>query len=193
MGFLVSNGKNGVMSYSGTEYVNPTHGTRRLCIRTGSGSNGVVKYGLTSDSSASSYCGMKMRVDGNTAYIGKYKNAERIETFSSSSFSSKRSTSTYSVTQRTGTSSTQSRSGPVGYFANFSSTYISDYDGVSNATYSKHSSGRSQLMYSSYTYASRVNNTYYKLTRYHTTSSNYSMSSFYTVFIPEEGGDNFNL
>ena len=174
MGFLVSNGKNGVMSYSGTEYVNPTHGTRRLCIRTGSGSNGIVKYGLTSDSSASSYCGMKMRVDGNVAYIGKYKNAERIETFSSSSFSSKRSVSTYSVTRRTGTSSTQSNSGPLyGYATGVSSsTYVSDYGGVSNATYSSHFSGKSQLKYSSSTYVSRVNSTYCKVTWYNTTSSN---------------------
>lgn len=71
MGHLVSKGINGTVSYKGTQYVNPDRGTHKLCLRTGLGSGDVVKYGLTSNSSASQYCGMKMRIDGNVAYIGR--------------------------------------------------------------------------------------------------------------------------
>ena len=70
MGYLVSKGINGVMSYKGTPYVNPDKGTHRLCLRTGTGAGDIVKYGLTTNSSASQYCGMKMRIDGKVAYIG---------------------------------------------------------------------------------------------------------------------------
>lgn len=71
MGYLVSKGIGGTISYSGTEYINPNKGTHKLCLRTGLNSVDVVKYGLTSNSSASEYCGMKMRIDGNIAYIGR--------------------------------------------------------------------------------------------------------------------------
>lgn len=66
--FRSGNGKN--MTYSGSRYVNPSHGTRKLCIRTGTGPNDIIRYGLTSNSSASQYCGIRMRVDGKVAYIG---------------------------------------------------------------------------------------------------------------------------
>ena len=72
MGHLVTKARNsGKISYSGTQYVNPINGTKRLCIRTGTKPNDIIKYGLTTNSSASEYCGMRMKIDGNTAYIGR--------------------------------------------------------------------------------------------------------------------------
>lgn len=71
MGYLVTRGNNGNVSYSGTQYVNPSSGTHRLCIRTGTGADDIVKYGLTSNSTASDYCGMRMYINGKTAYIGR--------------------------------------------------------------------------------------------------------------------------
>lgn len=52
-------------------YTNPMYGTHRVCVRTGTGANDIVKYGLTNDSRASGYCGFKLRMpNGSTAYIG---------------------------------------------------------------------------------------------------------------------------
>lgn len=73
MGYLISRRTNANISYNGTQYLNPEVGTRKLCIRTGTKPEDVIKYGLTSNSSASSYCGMRMFVDGNVAYIGRYE------------------------------------------------------------------------------------------------------------------------
>lgn len=78
MGGLVfrSNGRN--ISFKDPIYTNGKYsGTRHLCLRTGTGSNDVVKYGLTSNRSASVYCPMKLRVDGKDAYIGKISTSER--------------------------------------------------------------------------------------------------------------------
>ena len=78
----------GIQRFTGTEYVNPAHGTRRLCVRTGTGADDVAKYGLTSDMSASKYCGMRMYMDGKYAYIG------RSQTYTSSRSSQYDTTST---------------------------------------------------------------------------------------------------
>ncbi len=71
MGYLVSNGRNGRVEYSGTQYVNLPGGTKKLCVRTGTGPNDVIRYGLTTRSSASAYCGLRMRIEGGVAYIGR--------------------------------------------------------------------------------------------------------------------------
>ena len=90
MGYLVSNGRNGRVEYSGTQYVNPSAGTKKLCIRTGTGPNDVIRYGLTTKSSASAYCGLRMRIDGNVAYIGRSgsKSVSRTEIGTKSVFTS---------------------------------------------------------------------------------------------------------
>lgn len=87
--FRSGNGKN--MTYSGSRYVNPSHGTRKLCIRTGTGSNDIIRYGLTSNSSASQYCGIRMRVDGKVAYIGCAGSFTTVGTHVQSSVTSYRS------------------------------------------------------------------------------------------------------
>lgn len=71
MGCLVTRGPSGNVTYSGTQYVNPLVGTHKVCIRTGAGINDIIKYGLTTNSSASAYCGMRMRVENGVAYIGR--------------------------------------------------------------------------------------------------------------------------
>ena len=69
--FIVSRSSNGqAISYSGSQYTPPLDG-KKLCIRTGTGPNDILKYGLTSNSSASSYCGMRMRIENGIAYIGR--------------------------------------------------------------------------------------------------------------------------
>lgn len=54
---------------SGTEYINPTHGTARLNIQVGSRTD---KYGLTTDTTAKNYCKIEVKVGTKTAYIGRY-------------------------------------------------------------------------------------------------------------------------
>lgn len=73
MAHLVYRGSSGVQHFSGSKYVNPELGTHRFCIRTGTGKNDVIKYGLTTQSSASEYCGFKMKVSNKDAYIGRYQ------------------------------------------------------------------------------------------------------------------------
>ena len=102
MGYLVTRGTGGNAAYSGTQYANPSAGTRRVCIRTGTGVNDVIKYGLTTNSSASAYCGMRMRVEGGVAYIG------RSETRSTTSVSSRVITTSMSVTSNTTVQTTKS-------------------------------------------------------------------------------------
>lgn len=102
MGYLVTRGPGGNAAYSGTQYANPSAGTRRVCIRTGTGVNDVIKYGLTTNSSASAYCGMRMRVEGGVAYIG------RSETRSTTSVSSRVITTSMSVTSNTTVQTTKS-------------------------------------------------------------------------------------
>lgn len=57
--------------YSGPQYCNPIYGDRKLVMRTGTGKDDVVKYGLTTNTNAKEYCGLRMRIDGNVAYIGR--------------------------------------------------------------------------------------------------------------------------
>lgn len=85
MGYLVTRSNDKNVSYSGTQYVNPSTsmGTRRLCIRTNTGIDDIVKYGLTTNSSASNYCGLRMRMDGKTAYIGQCYSSTGTSTTSS--------------------------------------------------------------------------------------------------------------
>lgn len=64
----------GLFHLAGTQYVNPSHGTRRLCLRTGSNPNDVARYGFTSDISASQYSPICMRMpNGQIGRIGRYQ------------------------------------------------------------------------------------------------------------------------
>ena len=124
------------VSYSGTPYVNPSDGKRRLCIRTGTGKHDVVKYGLTTNSSASQYCGMRMRIDGKTAYIGRYETT-------SSSYSRGRDNVAISTTSTQINSTVSSSSRSASYTSSNSErsyTYSSSEFKTSSGTVSRSSS-----------------------------------------------------
>jgi len=72
MAHLAYRGSSGIQHFSGSKYVNPELGTHKFCIRTGTGINDVIKYGLTTQSDASSYCGLKFKISGMDVRIGKY-------------------------------------------------------------------------------------------------------------------------
>lgn len=158
MGHLVTKARNsGKISYSGTQYVNPINGTKRLCIRTGTKPNDIIKYGLTTNSSASEYCGMRMKIDGNTAYIGRseepFKSAYNINSVIKTS----RGTSTYQTYYKT-----------IQYTLSYSSTYSSSNIGGMKTT--------NTYIYSS-SYITSVNNkqcTYSEKCKYGTMYTTYS-------------------
>lgn len=94
--------------YKDSRFTNPMHGTRRVCVRTGPGANDVVKYGLTSNTSASKYCGFKMRMpNGSIAMLGMYSTYTSSSSRSTSQTASR--SSQYNTThQITGTASSAS-------------------------------------------------------------------------------------
>ena len=187
MGGLVIRAPAGIQSFTGSQYVSPANGTRRLCVRTGTGINDIVKYGLTSDTSASSYCCMRLRMDGQMAMIG------RSETFTSSSSSnwtvasSSRQTGTYATYTYSGsytysgTTYSTSKVGP--YSTSYSTNWTSSsktVHGVPLSYYSEYGStssssiiGNSKYVYSTEKYMTRkgdYDNPFYAYTTYGTTS-----------------------
>lgn len=86
-----------VAKYSGPAHCNPTENTKKICLRTGTGENDVVKYGLTTNTGAKEYCGFRMNIDGKTAYIGRSVSSPRVGVMSRNALSS-RSTSTVTMT-----------------------------------------------------------------------------------------------
>ena len=103
-GLAFRNPGGGMFHATGTQYVNPTHGTRRLCLRTGAGANDIVKYGFTSDMSASQYCRMSMRMpNGVVGRIGRYQTMTK----SSSSSTNVQYQTTRATTVRTTTGTTK--------------------------------------------------------------------------------------
>lgn len=86
-----------VAKYSGPAHCNPTENTKKICLRTGTGENDVVKYGLTTNTGAKEYCGFRMNIDGKTAYIGRSQSCPRVGVMSKNALSS-RSTSTATMT-----------------------------------------------------------------------------------------------
>ena len=126
MGGLVfrSSGRN--MSFKDAIYTNGKNfGTHHLCLRTGTGANDVLKYGLTSNRTASGYCPMKLRVDGKDAYIGKASTSGTYRDIYSQ-YTSRQVDVTYSSTSSGGGSYTYARNttyqGPSST-ETFSSTY----------------------------------------------------------------------
>ena len=70
MGYLCFRASsNSTQKFSGTQFQGLTGGTHKLCLRTNTGTNGVVKYPLTTNTSASNYCKLKLNIDGKQAYI----------------------------------------------------------------------------------------------------------------------------
>lgn len=192
MGYLVTRGREGNVSYSGSRYVNPAAGTRRLCIRTGTGENGVVRYGLTTNSSASEYCGMRMRIDGNTAYIGRSEPAVQTSSYTASSLSSSGRLSTHSISVAR-TSVTQSSSGtftmPVSIISRGTSS-------LASGSITENTSYIVQTRITGYNSYRRQNSGTRRYS-YYTTQSRFYTSSYqtHTVIRQSEGGadHNFNI
>lgn len=133
MAHLVYRGSSGIQHFSGSKYVNPELGTHRFCIRTGTGNNNVVKYGLTTQSSASKYCGFKFKVSGMDVYLGKYGDVADTKTISSTytqkPIVSKTSSQTYSrtSTSKTGISGVTSVTNCTYTYLNFYRSLSSTY------------------------------------------------------------------
>ena len=72
MGYLAYKDSAGSHALSGNAYVNPTAGTARLFICTGSASSNTIAYGWTTNSSASQYSPIRAVIKpGVTGYIGR--------------------------------------------------------------------------------------------------------------------------
>jgi hypothetical protein len=66
---LVLKGNTNNISYSGTQYTGlSSYGTHHLCLRTGTGTDDIVRYGLTTDTSSG---GLRMRIGEKTAGIAE--------------------------------------------------------------------------------------------------------------------------
>ena len=72
MSGIVYRKNNSNVSLTGTQYVNPTAGTMRLCVRDANGN--IVKYGFTTNTSASQYSPV-ININGNKCYIGSMSTA----------------------------------------------------------------------------------------------------------------------
>lgn len=90
MGGIVYKRGNNIVSLTGTEYTAPNAGTARLVILTAAGTANTIKYGLTTDATASGYS-PAISVAGKKCFIGR----------KTSSSTSGTSASTYSVTSDT--------------------------------------------------------------------------------------------
>lgn len=81
---LVYKNSEGPHVLSGGQYINPSAGTARLNIRTGTGDNDIVKYGWTTNSSATAYCPIRAVIKHNvTAYIGRTETTSQSYSYTS--------------------------------------------------------------------------------------------------------------
>lgn len=72
-------------SLTGPAYTQPHAGTARFCVKT---STSTIKFGLTTNTSATQYCGIRMKLNGNVAYIGRTESTKStVKTSSSTSTS----------------------------------------------------------------------------------------------------------
>lgn len=101
-GLIYKNADSQKVFLSGTAYVNPTHGTARLCVKTGSASTATAKYGFTSNSSATQYCGLRIKLNNGIAYIGRSETkASTISTTSSTTLQTNTTSATSTTSLKT--------------------------------------------------------------------------------------------
>ncbi len=78
---------NGIITdISGAEYDPGTLGTMRMKIRTGSG---VKEYGLTTDPTATRYCGLNFRINGNKYHVGRKETHQYTQALTSQGYSTR--------------------------------------------------------------------------------------------------------
>ena len=104
-GLVYKNTNGQFVSISGTAYTNPTAGTARLNFKTGSASTDVLKFGLTTNTSAAQYCGLRMKVSNGTAYIGRSESAQSVIKTTSSTTIQTNTTMTVSTSTAVSTAS----------------------------------------------------------------------------------------
>lgn len=103
---------NGIITdLSGSEYDPGDLGTKRLKIRH---SGGITSYGLATDPTATSYCGLKFVISGVTHYIGRKTSASQSQSYTTQGSSTReghatRSSTYYTQSEVTGTETYQSR------------------------------------------------------------------------------------
>ena len=73
-------GGNYTQDFTASQYTSllSNYGTRRVCIRTkaGNATSDVVKYGLTTLTSASQYCRFRLRINNQNCYLGEISTIE---------------------------------------------------------------------------------------------------------------------
>ena len=165
---LVYKNSEGPHVLSGGQYINPSAGTARLNIRTGTGDNDIVKYGWTTNSSATAYCPIRAVIKHNvTAYIGRTETTSQSYSYTSvkegtnteppqHTISSERKTGTVSAITKTYTAAATTHeiylTRSSGYTASTSSGTRSSTSGYATKSSGYTASTKSSTRSSSYTY-----------------------------------------
>lgn len=148
---------NGIITdLSGSEYDPGNLGTKRLKIRH---SGGITSYGLATDPTATSYCGLKFVISGVTHYIGRKTSASGSQSYTTQGSSTReghatRSSTYYTQSDVTGTETYQSRTTNTyynytytGYTQNTRYTFSYTGGGVRAASYLYESYGFPETYY----------------------------------------------
>lgn len=129
------NGSN--ISLTGQDYVSPSYGTMRLCVRDYNGN--IVRYGFTSNTSASQYS-PSFYINGTICHIGRVTSSTSQENVTvTNNYTSSRSSEYVYSSKRTTRNTTITNSSTI--------TYTNKWSYVSYAQYT-------EIMTSAYTYTS---------------------------------------
>lgn len=102
---IIKNKSSGNISYSGTNFTGlESVGAHHLCIRTGTGESGVIRYGFTSSPLNDKYRCLRMRISNGTGVMEAYI-AQRYSVSGSAS-----SSKSYTTTRTSGFTSSQTLS-----------------------------------------------------------------------------------
>ncbi len=94
MAYLIIQGRDGINSYGSQYMPDSGMGSARLNIRTGTGANDIVKYGWTTNISASEYSPVQAILkDGVTGYLGRNETSSRSSQYTVTTGTSYKTTS----------------------------------------------------------------------------------------------------
>lgn len=158
LAYLIYHNGSNTQAYAGSQY-HPAGGTARLKIRTGTGADGVLEYGFTTDATASAYGSLKFRVQEQDAWIGKTDSE----------------THSYSYQSLTKTEHA-SQSYTASYVVSTAKTYSTKSTVLSTATYTKTVTTAAHTRSSQYTKSSNTSAKTVTTTAY-TRSSQYTANS----------------
>ena len=122
------------------------YGTARLKFRINSGNNYTVKgYGLTTNTSASQYCKLRLYVSGKPAWLGKSSTGQSVSYATGSEKTTREYNSTYTISRINLTNSKFSTSNKTeSYVTEYYSNYTT-YKSASNGTLTTATSMKSYL------------------------------------------------